>query len=203
METNDEKKIIDLSEHAQDGAATAADSPDDEAPGVIAVTADASGQIFAFAEACKLEEYTDGSFEKAKETAAMAKAQESIAKEDKKLAGAIYETKKRQLCWAEVRAKIEEARVESIKAPGRAYVAVDWRGMLFVTRAKKLRDYGLCESAFYAAFLEGCEVELDVAAEIDIAYRESGEESSEESNEDDEFPEQAVEQTVEENPDEA
>ncbi len=87
METNDEKKIIDLSEHAEDGAATAADSPDGEAPCAIAVTADASGQIFAFAEACKLEEYTDGSFEKAKKTAAMAKAQESIAKEDKNLPG--------------------------------------------------------------------------------------------------------------------
>ncbi len=79
--------------------------------------------------------------------------------------------------------------------------------MLFVTRAKKLRDYGLSESAFYAAFLDGGEIELDVAKEIDIDYRdpseEQGEESSEESNEDDELPEQAVEQTVEENPDEA
>lgn len=115
----------------------------------------ADGQIHAFPEDGLSNDFVDAQQEKAIEFRRNARCEEQSAKEEKKRAAEVYQTKLRQLHYAQVVALIESARVASLRFPGAVVVAMDYLDNPKIIRGFTVSLFPLTDSVFYAAYLDG------------------------------------------------
>jgi hypothetical protein len=126
----------------------------------------ADGQIHAFPEEGLSNDFVDAQQEKAIEFRRNARCEEQSAKEEKKRAAEVYQTKLRQLHYAQVVALIESARVASLRFPGAVVVAMDSLDNPKIIRGFNLSFFHLTDSVFYAVFLGGNTISIgDAEAE--------------------------------------
>lgn len=118
-------------------------------------------QVYAF------EEVRDVRLESADQLLERAVLEEASAGEDKKRFTKIYKTKERQLHYAQVRKLIEAARVKSLETPGEYVLAADSLDCPAVIPASKYWDHASNGAVFYAAFLDGAEVKVSDAMDIE------------------------------------
>lgn len=118
-------------------------------------------QVYAF------EEVRDARLESADQLLERAVLEEASAVEDKKKFTKIYKTKERQLHYAQVRKLIEAARVKSMETPGEYILAADSLDCPAVIQASEYWDHASNGAVFYAAFLDGAEVKVSDARDIE------------------------------------
>ncbi|MGD9506537.1 MAG: hypothetical protein AB7W37_16640 [Syntrophobacteraceae bacterium] len=118
-------------------------------------------QVYAF------EEVRDARLESADQLFERALLEEASAGEDKKRFTKIYKTKERQLHYAQVRKLIESARVRSLETPGEYVLAADSLDCPAVIPASEYWDHSANGAVFYAAFLDGAEVKVSDARDIE------------------------------------
>jgi len=118
-------------------------------------------QVYAF------EEVRDARLESADQLFERALLEEASAGEDKKRFTKIYKTKERQLHYAQVRKLIEGARVASLDHPGEYVLAADSLDCPAVIPASEYWDHSANGAVFYAAFLDGVEVKVSDARDIE------------------------------------
>ena len=118
-------------------------------------------QVYAFPEV------RDARLESADQFLEMAVLEEASAGEDKKRFTKIYKTKERQLHYAQVKKLIEGARVASLDHPGEYAIAADALDCPAVIRASEYWDLAANGAVFYAAFLDGVEVKVSDARDIE------------------------------------
>ena len=118
-------------------------------------------QVYAF------EEVRDARLESADQFLERAVLEEASAGEDKKRFTKIYKTKERQLHYAQVRKLIEAARVKSLETPGEYVLAADSLDCPAVIPASEYWDHASNGAVFYAVFLDGAEVKVSDAMDIE------------------------------------
>lgn len=118
-------------------------------------------QVYAF------EEVRDARLESADQLLERAVLEEASAGEDKKRFTKIYKTKERQLHYAQVRKLIEAARVKSLETPGEYVLAADSLDCPAVIPASEYWDHASNGAVFYAAFLDGAEVKVSEARDVE------------------------------------
>lgn len=118
-------------------------------------------QVYAFPEV------RDARLESADQLFERALMEEASAGEDKKRFTKIYKTKERQLHYAQVRKIIEAARVKSMEAPGKYVLAADSLDYPAVIPASEYWDHASNGAVFYAAFLDGAEVKVSEARDVE------------------------------------
>ena len=118
-------------------------------------------QVYAF------EEVRDARLESAEQLLARAQMEEESAGEDKKRFTKIYKTKERQLHYAQVKKLIEAARVASLDHPGEYTIAADALDCPAVIMAGEYWELAANGAVFYAAFLDGVEVKVSDARDIE------------------------------------
>jgi len=118
-------------------------------------------QVYAF------EEVRDARLESADQLFERALMEEASAGEDKKRFTKIYKTKERQLHYAQVRKLIEAARVKSMETPGEYILAADSLDCPAVIQASEYWDHAANGAVFYAAFLDGAEVKVSDARDVE------------------------------------
>lgn len=118
-------------------------------------------QVYAF------EEVRDARLESADQFLERAVLEEASAGEDKKRFTKIYKTKERQLHYAQVRKLIEAARVKSLETTGEYILAADALDCPAVIPASEYWDHAANGAVFYAAFLDGAEVKVSDARDIE------------------------------------
>lgn len=118
-------------------------------------------QVYAFPEV------RDARLESADQLFERALLEEASAGEDKKRFTKIYKTKERQLHYAQVRKLIEGARVASLDHPGEYVLAADSLDCPAVIPASEYWDHASNGAVFYAAFLDGAEVKVSDARDIE------------------------------------
>lgn len=129
---------------------------------------DDEGQGHVFAEEGLPLDYKDEAYSKAQTALEKATLRAEGAKTEKQRAASIYKTQERTLHYSQVVAQIEDARVASIKEPGKVFVAVDQLDELFSTRGRTIPDIPLEEATFHCAFLNGEKISVSDAYDMDL-----------------------------------
>lgn len=142
------------------------------------IISDADGQVRIFSDDGLPDDYEDARYKQTKEFFLKAAAEEDEASNEKKRATSIYKMKERQLHYAEIREIVERARLESIKRPGKYFVAVDRLNFPCLIHGHEMKDMRLESTLFYAAFIDGVEVDLSHARDLDTED-DDGEKSDE------------------------
>lgn len=141
---------------------------------VISVDAvfDDTGQGHVFAEEGLPLDYKDEAYSEAQMALERATLRAEGAKTEKQRAASIYKTQERTLHYSQVIAQIEDARVQSIREPGKVFVAVDQLDNLFSARGRSIRDIPITEATFHGAFLNGEPISISDAYDMDLIDEE-------------------------------
>lgn len=148
------------------------DEGDDDDTGESSKTIDENGQHLIFPDA---SDYTDEQYDQAKADLDKAKAALHDAMKEKKRASEVAEMKKFDFHSRALNFQIEDARIQSIRVPDRAYVCINARGKLKTIGASEIHTYPLFEISIYQAFHGGLAVDIDTAKSVDLAFVGRGE----------------------------
>jgi hypothetical protein len=142
------------------------DDADSASPLVIG----SGGQALLFTDET---DAADDLYEQAKKELELAQGKLRIALNEKKAAAEVAKTCEANVHHRAVLFQIEDARVESFKAPDRALVPICSRGKMKTVFAADLKTYPFAEISVYQAYVNGVKSDLDDAIARDNAFLEA------------------------------
>lgn len=156
------------------GEGETASPADDTGSSGLLIGGDGQMRMFGPKDGVPLDaEYTDERYEQAKKRLEKAKADLSDALAEKKRAGVVAKAREANYHHCKILSMIEEARIQSVKIPGQAFVPINNMDKLKVVRASEVRKYDLHETNIYQAFAAGMPVDLEDAVAVDLADKEA------------------------------